>query len=218
MKKINTLQIKFEELGRLFIETKSDKVFSEMYKSSYPVIKIIVKKYIQNNSIMEEVINDCYVKLGNNIHKYENGNNLLGWFMKISKRVALDYVLNRTNGGISDIFNSLDRIESLVVEEGHNNNQDNIDLILSREGIYESSEYLEVDEEQEYENRVNTLFLFFETLDAREQCLIYEKYILGKKYEEIRKSELFASKKTVSLRTDVSKIKDRAKVFLKTIA
>jgi DNA-directed RNA polymerase specialized sigma24 family protein len=215
MENINTLRFKFEELGRLFIETKSDKVFSEMYKSSYPIIKIIVKKYIQNQAIMDEVINDCYVKFGNNLYKYsDDGDNLLGWFMKISKRVALDYVMNRTNGGISDIFNSMDKIEPTKSGQDH----DNIEGVLSYNGFYESSEFLEVDPEQEYEDRVKMMFMFFETLNQKEQSLVYEKYILGKKYKDIEGVEMFDYKKSATLRTDVKRIKSKAKDFLKTFS
>lgn len=215
MENVNVLRFKFEELGRLFIETKSNKVFSEMYKSSYPIIKIIVKKYIQNQAIMDEVINDCYVKFGNNLHKYaDDGDNLLGWFMKISKRVALDYVLNRTNGGVSDIFNSMSKIETTIP----GNDQDNIEGVLSYHGVYESSEFVEVDPEQEYEDRVKMMFMFFETLNAREQNLIYEKYILGKKYKDIEGVEMLGYKKSAALRTEAKRIKLKAKDFLKTFS
>jgi len=109
-----------------------------LYLSYYPYVMGIMTRYIRNNSDMEELANDCFIKIFKNLHKFSITDDVQvvkkdfkSWIAKISSRTAIDFLRIAKNKNLSEELS-----DDLVVS--HLNVTDNLhvaDILKLMDGL-----------------------------------------------------------------------------------
>lgn len=76
------------------------KAFDIIYAETYSLVRAAIYSYIQDKYIVEDLIQDVYMKFSKNIEKYQS-NNFKAWIYTMAKNTALDY-LKKKKEVISD--------------------------------------------------------------------------------------------------------------------
>ncbi|MBE6137702.1 MAG: sigma-70 family RNA polymerase sigma factor [Erysipelotrichaceae bacterium] len=76
-------------------------VFGTIYKETYSLIRCCIYRYVQVKYVVEDLIQDTYMKITNSIKNY-NSNNFSSWVYTIAKNIALDYVRKKQEDKIED--------------------------------------------------------------------------------------------------------------------
>lgn len=68
-----------------------EKAFDNIYNETYSLVRFAIYSKIPNKHIVEDLIQDTYMKASNNIASYEQ-NSFRSWIYNIAKNTALDYL------------------------------------------------------------------------------------------------------------------------------
>lgn len=68
-----------------------EKAFDNIYNETYSLVRFAIYSKIPNKHIVEDLIQDTYMKANNNIASYEQ-NSFRSWIYNIAKNTALDYL------------------------------------------------------------------------------------------------------------------------------
>lgn len=70
-----------------------------MYKSFYGYLKAVILRYVYDNNDADELVNDCFIKIFNNLFSFHPGKTtdetsriFKGWIAKIASRTAIDHL------------------------------------------------------------------------------------------------------------------------------
>lgn len=70
-----------------------------VYKSFYGYLKAVLLRYVYNDADVDELVNDCFMKIFNNLISFNPGKNndetikiFKGWIAKIACHTAIDYL------------------------------------------------------------------------------------------------------------------------------
>lgn len=80
----------------------NQKAFDIIYKGSFPFVRLAIYKYVQNKDVVEDLIQDVYTKLANNISTY-NSNNFKNYIYTMAKNIAIDYVRKRKEALLDNV-------------------------------------------------------------------------------------------------------------------
>ena len=64
----------------------------ELYKQCYSPFMQICKRYLRDHSIAGEVLNDSYMKVIDNLHRFELGKPFFPWANRICVNTVIDYL------------------------------------------------------------------------------------------------------------------------------
>ena len=64
----------------------------ELYKQCYSPFMQICKRYLKDHSIAGEVLNDAYMKVIDNLHRFETGKPFFPWANRICVNTVIDYL------------------------------------------------------------------------------------------------------------------------------
>ena len=68
-----------------------EKAFEVIYKETLPLVRVAIYRYIQNRNVIEDLIQDTYMKVARGIKIYDS-NNFKNWIYTIAKNTTLDYI------------------------------------------------------------------------------------------------------------------------------
>lgn len=94
---------------------KEDSAQREFYKLHYGFAKSIALRYSSNKDDAEEITNDGFMKVFNNIHKYEREKPIKAWIRTILVNTALDHYRKKNK----IIFDSVDQVPDVNHEEAN---------------------------------------------------------------------------------------------------
>ncbi|ANH83889.1 RNA polymerase [Niabella ginsenosidivorans] len=89
------------ELEGILKQCKQDSVLHKeaLYKGYYGFIKSVVKRYVNDYHVTEELINDSFIKIFNNLGTFKAPDtsadvpqSFRGWVAKIASRTAIDFL------------------------------------------------------------------------------------------------------------------------------
>ena len=69
----------------------NDKAFDYIYKETLPLVRVAIYRYIQNRNVIEDLIQDTYMKVARGIKIYDS-KNFKNWIYTIAKNTTLDYI------------------------------------------------------------------------------------------------------------------------------
>lgn len=69
----------------------NEKAFDYIYKETLPLVRVAIYRYIQNRNVIEDLIQDTYMKVARGIKIYDS-NNFKNWIYTIAKNTTLDYI------------------------------------------------------------------------------------------------------------------------------
>ena len=69
----------------------NEKAFDSIYKETLPLVRVAIYRYIQNKNVIEDLIQDTYMKVAKGIKVYDS-HNFKNWIYTIAKNTTLDYL------------------------------------------------------------------------------------------------------------------------------
>ena len=69
----------------------NDYAFDYIYKETLPLVRVAIYRYIQDRSIIEDLIQDTYMKVAKGIKVYDS-KSFKNWIYTIAKNTTLDYI------------------------------------------------------------------------------------------------------------------------------
>lgn len=88
----------------------SEKAFDIIYKETISFVRVAIYQYVSDPDVIDDLVQDTYMKVINNIKNYQN-KNINNWLFTIAKNTALDYVKKKKESKIDDISIIPDRIK-----------------------------------------------------------------------------------------------------------
>lgn len=103
---------------------------SEFYTKYHKYILNICLEYVKNNQEAEDITHDIFIKLMNNMHKFEfkSEKEFYGWIKMVSKNVVIDSIRKNKNKTCDINSNSLNEIVD---------DSDLIDINLDNNNLYD---------------------------------------------------------------------------------
>jgi RNA polymerase sigma-70 factor (ECF subfamily) len=89
----------------------------ELYKCCKSVAHKTVKQYIKNDVLLDDVIQEGFIRLYKNISKYDFEGSFEGWVYRIFRNISIDYLRKK-----KIVFEYNDRLE--VVDNGYDHTID----------------------------------------------------------------------------------------------
>ena len=78
-------------------------VFDEIYYEIQTPIYLSIKTYIREPQVIEDLMQDTYVRLIQNIEKYKKGTNFKAWVSCIARNIAINYYNREKRVDILDV-------------------------------------------------------------------------------------------------------------------
>lgn len=70
----------------------SDKAHRELFDRFSPVMMGVAIRYIKDIALAEDILQDGFIKVFNNLHRFEHKGSLEGWIRRIIVNTALDHI------------------------------------------------------------------------------------------------------------------------------
>ena len=103
---------KLKMLVKKLKEGKSE-YFDEFYDLTKVAVFCVIKKFITDNALVQDLMQDTYIKFLNSLHKIDSSYNPFSYLLMIAKNKAIDEI--RKNGRVDyvDFEDTLDNITSI---------------------------------------------------------------------------------------------------------
>ncbi len=88
-------------------KTGEEKAFNNIYNETYSLVRFAIYSVIPNKHIIEDLIQDTYMKVANKIDSYEQ-NSFRSWIYNIAKNTALDYLKRKKEINADYLEDNLD--------------------------------------------------------------------------------------------------------------
>lgn len=74
---------------------KSNKAFNKLYDNYAPVLFAICLRYAADKSEAEDILQESFIKIFNNIKRYKSQGSFEGWLKRVTVNTALNYLRTR---------------------------------------------------------------------------------------------------------------------------
>lgn len=106
------------------IKNKDEKAFAYVYKETKAGVYSVIVSLVKNQSTVEDLMQETYIKMIKNISQYQKGKNFTAWLLQIAKNTALDYL--RANKNI--VYVDVEEQEHLFKTQDSETANENLDL------------------------------------------------------------------------------------------
>ncbi len=122
-----SLSISLEKQERDFIEAcvaKERWAQKQLYEQNYSVLMGVCLRYSTNQDDALDILHEGFIKILNNIHKYQPGTSLIAWMRRIIVNTAIDYYRMQSRRRTDDLDTAFnvqssdpDALSRLTVQE-----------------------------------------------------------------------------------------------------
>ena len=122
-----SISISLENQERDFIEAciaKERWAQKQLYEDNYTVLMGVCLRYSSNRDDALDILHEGFIKILNNIHKYQPGTSLVAWMRRIIVNTAIDYYRMQSRRRTEDLetaysiqTNEPDALSKLTVQE-----------------------------------------------------------------------------------------------------
>jgi len=122
-----SLSISLENQERAFIEAciaRERWAQKQLYEDHYTLLMGVCLRYSNNQDDALDILHEGFIKILNNIHKYQPGTSLIAWMRRIIVNTAIDYYRMQTRRRTEDLetaftvqSNDPDSLSLLTVQE-----------------------------------------------------------------------------------------------------
>ncbi len=122
-----SLSISLEKQERDFIEAcvaKERWAQKQLYEQNYSVLMGVCLRYSSNQDDASDILHEGFIKILNNIHKYQPGTSLIAWMRRIIVNTAIDYYRMQSRRRTDDLETAFsvqssdpDALSRLTVQE-----------------------------------------------------------------------------------------------------
>lgn len=81
-----------ENLVGQYLSNKDEKALEELVKRYLPLIYGFVRKYTGNQDTASDIVQETFVKVWQNLNKFDQSKSFKAWIFTIAKRTALDWL------------------------------------------------------------------------------------------------------------------------------
>lgn len=168
----------YRELTENFLETRSDKDFTTLYRKIKPSLTYYVKNIVKDPEIAEDIAINTLTKMWTKIDQYDPQYQITTWLYRIAFNESLGYIKHRNQS------TSIDKLAEYGIEVTSMKNLSSLaDVIEEYEDMKTEFDYLE--EARDTENKyLATLKAMDELKDMYREILI-DRLLNHMKYEEI---------------------------------
>ena len=103
---------------------KESWALKKLYEDHYSIMSPVCMRYANNNDDALDILHDGFIKVFNNLEKYQIGTSLVAWIKRIMVNTAIDYYRKETRRRTADLDQVVDLssddpdvISSLSAEE-----------------------------------------------------------------------------------------------------
>lgn len=86
----------------LKFKSGDEKAFDVIYENTVSLVRFAIYSVIPNKNIIEDLIQDVYTKVSNQIQLYSS-NNFTSWIYRIARNLAIDYVKKKKEFFTDDV-------------------------------------------------------------------------------------------------------------------
>lgn len=79
----------------------NEKAFHKIYQETFSLVRFAIYGYIQDKAIVEDLIQDTYMKVSERISSYQS-HNFQNWIYTIAKNTAVDYIRKRKESSLEN--------------------------------------------------------------------------------------------------------------------
>ena len=122
-----SISISLERQERDFIEACIDRerwAQKRLYEENYSLLMGVCLRYSSNQDDALDILHEGFIKILNNIHKYQPGTSLIAWMRRIIVNTAIDYYRMQTRRRTDDLETAYevqtsepDAVSQLTVQE-----------------------------------------------------------------------------------------------------
>lgn len=122
-----SLSISLEKQERDFIDAciaRERWAQKQLYEDNYSLLMGVCLRYASNQDDALDILHEGFIKILNNIHKYQPGTSLIAWMRRIMVNTAIDYYRMQTRRRTEDLETAYsvqsgdpDALSQLTVQE-----------------------------------------------------------------------------------------------------
>jgi len=87
------MTINKQTLNKLY--THNQDAFKEVYDKFFRIVYYVIYSIVKDREVAEELVQDTFVKMWNNIHLFNIDTNFQAWLLSIAKNIAKDFLRSK---------------------------------------------------------------------------------------------------------------------------
>ena len=170
--------LNYRELTENFLETKSEKDFTALYRKVKPGLKSYINKIVKDSEATEDIVGNTLTKMWTKIDQYDPQYQITTWLYRIAFNECLGYI-NERNKKTS--LNKLAEFGIEVGDEGFIGGD--ISQLIEDSEIKTEQDFL--DEDEELQNQYVDALKAIQSLKPIYRDIVIDRLLNNMKYEDI---------------------------------
>lgn len=84
------------------VAEKDEVAFDHIYSETNHGVYAVIASLIRDRGVVEDLMQDTYMKMLQRLHTYQKGRNFAAWLMQIAKNLAYDYLRKESTTSVLD--------------------------------------------------------------------------------------------------------------------
>lgn len=170
--------LNYRELTENFLETKSEKDFTALYRKVKPGLKSYIYKIVKDSEATEDIVGNTLTKMWTKIDQYDPQYQITTWLYRIAFNECLGYI-NERNKKTS--LNKLAEFGIEVGDEGFIGGD--ISQLIEDSELKTEQDFL--DEDEELQNQYVDALKAIQALKPIYRDIVIDRLLNNMKYEDI---------------------------------
>ena len=170
--------LNYRELTENFLETKSEKDFTALYRKVKPGLKSYINKIVKDSEATEDIVGNTLTKMWTKIDQYDPQYQITTWLYRIAFNECLGYI-NERNKKTS--LNKLAEFGIEVGDEGFIGGD--ISQLIEDSELKTEQDWL--DEDQDLQNQYTGALKAIQSLKPIYREIVIDRLLNNMKYEDI---------------------------------
>lgn len=170
--------LNYRELTENFLETKSEKDFTALYRKVKPGLKSYIYKIVKDSEATEDIVGNTLTKMWTKIDQYDPQYQITTWLYRIAFNECLGYI-NERNKKTS--LNKLAEFGIEVGDEGFIGGD--ISQLIEDSELKTEQDFL--DEDQDLQNQYTGALKAIQSLKPIYRDIVIDRLLNNMKYEDI---------------------------------
>ena len=170
--------LNYRELTENFLETKSEKDFTALYRKVKPGLKSYIYKIVKDSEATEDIVGNTLTKMWTKIEQYDPQYQITTWLYRIAFNECLGYI-NERNKKTS--LNKLAEFGIEVGDEGFIGGD--ISQLIEDSELKTEQDWL--DEDQDLQNQYTGALKAIQSLKPIYREIVIDRLLNNMKYEDI---------------------------------
>jgi RNA polymerase sigma-70 factor (ECF subfamily) len=170
--------LNYRELTENFLETKSEKDFTALYRKVKPGLKSYIYKIVKDSEATEDIVGNTLTKMWTKIDQYDPQYQITTWLYRIAFNECLGYI-NERNKKTS--LNKLAEFGIEVGDEGFIGGD--ISQLIEDSELKTEQDWL--DEDQDLQNQYTGALKAIQSLKPIYRDIVIDRLLNNMKYEDI---------------------------------